>query len=38
MGQDLENKEDVPIPPTPNNVPHFAHHDGDKVLNFYVTN
>ena len=38
MGQDLENKEDVPTPPTPNVVLYFAHHDGDEVLNFRGTN
>jgi hypothetical protein len=37
MGQDLENKEDLPMPPTPNIVPRFAHYDVDKVLNFYET-
>jgi hypothetical protein len=32
MGQDLESREDVPTPPSPNVATDFAHHDGDEVL------
>jgi hypothetical protein len=32
MGRDLESREDVPTPPSPNVAPDFAHHDGDEVL------
>jgi len=32
MGRDLGSWDDVPTPPSPNVLPDFAHHDGDKVL------
>jgi hypothetical protein len=32
MGRDLESREDMPTPPSPNVAPDFAHHDGDEVL------
>jgi len=32
MGQDLESREDVPTPPSPNPARNFAHHNGDEVL------
>jgi hypothetical protein len=30
--RDLESREDVQTPPSPNIAPEFAHHDGDEVL------
>ena len=32
MGQDLESREDVPTPHSPNPAWDFAHHNGDEVL------
>jgi hypothetical protein len=32
MGRDLESREDVPTPPSPNVAPDFAHYDGDEML------
>jgi hypothetical protein len=32
MGQDLESREDVPTPPSPKPARHFAHHNGNEVL------
>jgi hypothetical protein len=32
MGQNLESREDVPTPLSPNVAPDFVHHDGDEML------
>ena len=32
MGQDLESREEVPTPPSPNSAWDFAHHNGHEVL------
>jgi hypothetical protein len=32
MQQDMDSRNDVPKPHSPNSVPDFAHYDGDEVL------
>jgi hypothetical protein len=34
MWRNLESREDVPTPPSPNVAPDFAHHNGSEVLRF----
>jgi hypothetical protein len=36
MVRDLESREDVPTPPSPNVAPDFALHDGAEVLRCLV--